>query len=99
MKTPTIEVVQEVGVTLPADVLECLRCLLGCLVGQQCLDRDFGIDWAALDAPVDRAKMLVTREIIQKIRHYEPRCNVDRVDFFGNHAVGQLTVKVVVSLV
>jgi len=45
------------------------------------LDREFGIDFAALDRPIEAAMMLLRVEIAQKIALYEPRAIVKTISF------------------
>ncbi len=64
-----------------ADVLRCLNVLYGTPVGTVALDREFGLDWSALDFPFEIAKGRLTIEIIEKTRRYEPRVEVVKVHF------------------
>lgn len=65
-----------------ADVKRCLETLLSVRAGSQPLDREFGI---SLDGtagyPLDVAKNMLALEIIEKVRIYEPRVEVDNVEF------------------
>ena len=63
------------------DIRRCLTALYSVRVGEQPLDRDFGLDWSCLDQPIPIAKNLLALEIIEKTRKYENRAAVDRVEF------------------
>ncbi len=63
------------------DIRRCLTTLYSVRVGEQPLDRDFGLDWSCLDQPVPIAKNLLSVEIIEKTRRYENRAAVDRVEY------------------
>lgn len=63
------------------DIQRCLTALYSVRVGEQPLDRDFGLDWSCLDQPIPIAKNLLALEIIEKTRKYENRAAVDRVEF------------------
>ncbi len=53
--------------------------------GEQGLDRDFGIEIRGImDAPTEEAENLMTLEIIEKIDKYEPRVEVDDIEFEYN---------------
>lgn len=82
-----------------ADVLRCLTVLYGTRVGEQGLDRDFGIDWSFLDQPMETAKAMIEAELITKTRKYEPRAQVERVTWEGDYASGNIRPKVVIALV
>ena len=82
-----------------ADVLRCLTVLYGTRVGEQALDRDFGIDWSFLDQPLTMAKAMIESELIKKTRKYEQRAQVEQVTWEGEFQSGILRPKVVVALV
>ncbi len=82
-----------------ADVLRCLTVLYGTRVGEQALDRDFGIDWSFLDQPMETAKAMIEQELIRKTRKYEKRANVEQVTWTGEFADGNIRPKVVIALV
>ena len=73
-----------------ADIQRCLETLLSIRAGSQPLDRNLGIDYdGAVGFPLDVAKNMLTLEIIEKVNTYEPRVEVDTIDFqIGND--GQL---------
>lgn len=63
------------------DIRRCLTALYSVRVGEQPLDREFGLDWSCLDKPVPIAKNLLALEIIEKTKKYEKRAAVERVEF------------------
>lgn len=62
------------------------------------MDREFGIDGAAVDRPINIVKAHLTNEIFRAVRRYEPRAVIESIDFDGDES-GQLspTIKVQVS--
>ena len=68
-KTETEEVVQNV------------RTILATRVGTVPLDRDFGVSWEHLDKPLPVARALMQSEVIEAIARYEPRANIEAVEF------------------
>lgn len=82
-----------------ADVLRCLTVLYGTRVGEQGLDRDFGIDWSFLDQPMEMAKAMIEAELIRKTRKYETRAHVEQVTWQGDYTNGNIQPKVVIALV
>ena len=67
-----------------ADIKLCLETLLSVRAGSQPLDRNFGINVA---------KNMLALEIIEKVRIYEPRVEVDNVEFDAN-TDGQLVPRI-----
>ena len=64
------------------DINECLTNLLSTIVGEQGLDRDFGIDVnGIMDAPPEQSKNMTSLEVIEKVDKYEPRVEVDNIGF------------------
>lgn len=68
-----------------ADIKLCLETLLSVRAGGQPLDREFGINLDGVAGyPLDVAKNMLALEIIEKVRIYEPRVEVDNVEFEAN---------------
>ena len=64
------------------DVDECVSNLLSTIAGEQGLDRDFGIDTSGItDMTTEEAENMLTIEVIEKIDRYEPRAEVDDIEF------------------
>lgn len=67
------------------DINECVSNLMSTISGEQGLDRVFGIETRGImDAPTEEAENLMTLEIIEKIDKYEPRVEVDDIEFEYN---------------
>lgn len=68
-----------------ADVKQCLETLFSIRAGSQPIDRNLGIDYdGIIGYPLDVAKNMLALEIISKVNTYEPRVEVDSVDFKVN---------------
>ena len=64
-----------------ADVKQCIETLCSIQAGSQPLDRDLGIDFdGVVGYPMNVASNMLSLEIIEKIRKYEPRVEVESVD-------------------
>ena len=64
-----------------ADVKQCIETLCSIQAGSQPLDRDLGIDFdGVVGYPLNVASNMLSLEIIEKIRRYEPRVEVESVD-------------------
>ena len=67
------------------DINECVSNLLSTIAGEQGLDRNFGIETREImDAPAEEAENLIALEIIEKIDKYEPRVEVEDIEFEYN---------------
>lgn len=99
MISKEVEISCENSADLRGDVMKCLCVLLGTRVGEQALDRDFGLSWDMLDMPAEAAKALLENEIVAKIRKYEPRARVVRIEWGGDAVSGNIKPKVVVEIV
>lgn len=68
-----------------ADIKQCLETLLSIRAGSQPLNRDLGIDLdSVVGYPLDVAKNMLSLEIMEKVRKYEPRVEVESVEFIGS---------------
>lgn len=62
-----------------AEVVQNVRTILATRKGSVPLDREFGLDWSFLDRPVPVAQAMLSTQVIQQLRRYEPRARVLRV--------------------
>lgn len=68
-----------------ADVKQCLETLLSIRAGSQPLDRNLGINLDDIVSyPLDVARNMLALEIIEKVNTYEPRVEVEDIEFEGN---------------
>ncbi len=64
------------------DIKQCLETLLSIQAGSQPLDRELGIDFeGVVGYPLNVARNMLSLEIIEKVARYEPRVEVDSVQF------------------
>ena len=68
-----------------ADIKQCLETLLSIRAGTQPLDRNLGIDLDGIAGyPLNVARNMLSLEIIEKVDMYEPRVEVESVEFISN---------------
>lgn len=65
--------------TVASEVIQNVRALLATMAGTVPLDRDLGVSWSFVDAPMPQAVARVNAEVVRKIQRYEPRARVLRV--------------------
>lgn len=70
-----------------------IKNILETRAGSQPADRDFGISWKCLDEIPDVAESFFVLELHEKIERYEPRVEVDEVEFYHG-ASGQMIPRI-----
>ena len=79
------------------EIYQNVQVIISTPVGTVAFDRDFGVDYSILDNPTEIAKGLISVEIIEKIRKYESRVDVDEVTFSVQNE--KIIPKIILSLV
>ena len=69
-----------------AEVLQNVRTILATRKGTVPLDRDFGLDWTWIDQPMPVAKMRCQVAVIEAINDYEPRAEIESVEWGGSES-------------
>ena len=77
-------------VTVIEEVLQNVRTIISTIKHSVPMDREFGIDGAIIDRPINIAKAHLSNEIFRAVRRYEPRAVIESIDFDGDES-GELT--------
>lgn len=80
------------------EVIQNVRTLLSTVKWTIPLARDLGISGDVVDMPILQAKAKLTQEIIQCLKTYEPRAQVQKIEFDGDIS-GKLVPKVEVRII
>ena len=90
----------------PADemteIFQNVRTIVATARGSVPLDRDFGVSWHFLDMPTSRARLAATHEIADQVAKYEPRAQVERVDWDetgGEVSQGRLKPRITLKII
>ena len=83
--------------TLAEEVVQNVRMIISTVKYSVPMDREFGIEGAILDRPVNVAKAHLTKEICRAVRRYEPRAEITDINFDGDES-GRLTPKIKVQI-
>ncbi len=83
--------------TVVEEIIQNVRCLISTLKWQIPLARDIGISGDVVDMPILQAKAKLSQEIIQCLKKYEPRVQVQKIDFEADVS-GKLIPKVEVKI-
>ncbi|MDP5277136.1 GPW/gp25 family protein [Chengkuizengella axinellae] len=86
------------GATGESEIIQNIQTILTTIKGTVPLDRGFGLDITSLDGPIQIVKAKLTHEIVNAIQEYEPRVNVESVQFHENRLEGKLIPIVKVNL-
>lgn len=62
------------------------------------LDRDFGLEQRFIDKPIQTARPILISEVLDAIEEYEPRAEVENVDFVLGDRPGALIPIVEVNI-
>ena len=62
------------------------------------LDRTLGIDARVIDMPINKAKAVISADILGGLKYHEPRAKVVSIDFSGDGMEGILIPMVKVQL-
>ena len=76
------------------DILMCLQHLYSTKTGERPLDREFGLDADIIGKPLDVAQNEYAVEVIEKTERYEPRVEVEEVEFVYNENEGVMFPKI-----
>lgn len=83
--------------TLAEEVLQNVRMIISTVKYSVPMDREFGIDGAVVDRPINIAKAHLSNEMFRAVRRYEPRAVIASIDFDGDES-GRLTPKIKVQI-
>lgn len=83
--------------TLAEEVLQNVRMLISTVKYSVPMDREFGIDGAVIDSPVNIAKAHLSNEIFRAVRRYEPRAVIESIEFNGDES-GKLTPTIKIQI-
>lgn len=83
--------------TVAEEVLQNVRTIITTIKYSIPLDREFGIDGAVVDLPINVAQAKLTNEIFRAVRRYEPRAVIESISFKAEET-GRLVPIVGVSI-
>ena len=83
--------------TIAEEVMQNVRMIISTVKYSVPMDREFGIDGAVVDRPINTAKAHLTNEIFRAVRRYEPRAAIVSIDMDGD-AHGRLTPRITVRI-
>ena len=81
------------------EVLQNVRVYLSTPKFSVVLDREFGINAMVVDRPVNKAKAIISADILGGLPRHEPRAKVMSIDFSGEGLDGILIPKVKVRVI
>lgn len=81
------------------EIAQNVQMIISTLKGSCPLDRNFGIDPARVDDPINVAQAKLSAEIATAIKTQEPRARVQRIFYSGDPNDGQLLITARIEIV
>jgi phage baseplate assembly protein W len=69
------------GATGLNEVLQNVRVIITTRIGTVMLDRKFGLDYSFLDAPQNKAQLMMIQQMCQGLTNFEPRVTFSHIQF------------------
>lgn len=69
------------GATGLNEVLQNVRVVITTRIGTVMLDRKFGLDFSFLDAPQNKAQLMIVQQMCQGLTNFEPRVRFSNIQF------------------
>lgn len=73
-----------IGATGLADINQCIRYIVACVMYSCPMDRGFANSGSYIDAPIPHAVAMRIAELTEAIEHYEPRVQVTSIKFISS---------------
>ena len=83
--------------TIAEEVMQNVRMIISTIKYSVPMDREFGIDGAVVDRPINIAKAHLSNEIFRAVRRYEPRAVIESIEFNGDES-GKLTPTIKIQI-
>lgn len=83
--------------TIAEEVMQNVRMIISTVKYSVPMDREFGIDGAVVDRPINIAKAHLSNEIFRAVRRYEPRAVIESIEFNGDES-GKLTPTIKIQI-
>lgn len=101
-----MKIVQEISLLQKVDfgadgvdeVLQNVRFILSTVIDSCVMHRDFGVAADSVDAPIEIAKARLALSCIESVQKYEPRAQIESIDFEEDPLNGRLIPKVKVVI-
>ena len=83
--------------TIAEEVIQNVRMIISTVKYSVPMDREFGIDGAVVDRPINIAKAHLSNEIFRAVRRYETRAVIESIEFNGDES-GKLTPTIKIQI-
>lgn len=76
--------------SLEAEIAQNLIMIATTKVGTVPYNRLFGFDFYMLDMPINQAKAMYSKELIEKVKRFEPRAEIKEIEYKTDDLNGRL---------
>jgi len=80
------------------EVLQNVYMIISTVKGTVPLDRNFGITSRNIDRPFPAATALLQTALYEAVEEYEPRADIENIDFDYEHKSGNIAIKIEVNI-
>ena len=79
--SPAEQTAFDLGATGLNEILQNVRVILTTRIGTVMLDRRFGLDFSFLDAPQNKAQLIMVQQMCLGLTYFEPRVTFSSIQF------------------
>jgi hypothetical protein len=96
--SPAQQTALDLGATGLNEVLQNVRIIITTRIGTVMLDRKFGLDFSFLDAPQNKAQLMIVQQMCQGLTFFEPRVTFSGIQFGIDPVTYALNVTLAISI-
>jgi hypothetical protein len=96
--SPAEQEALNLGATGLNEVLQNVRIIVTTRIGTVMLDRKFGLDYNFLDAPQDKAQLMMVQQLCMGLTNFEPRVTFSRIQFGINPTTYAMDVTLAINI-
>jgi uncharacterized protein len=88
----------DLGATGLNEILQNVRIIITTRIGSVMLDRRFGLDFSFLDAPQNKAQLMIVQQMCQGLTLFEPRVTFVGIQFSINTVTYAMNVMLAIDI-
>lgn len=96
--SPPDQIALDLGATGLNEVLQNVRIIITTRIGTVMLDRKFGLDFSFIDAPQNKAQLMMVQQLCMGLTYFEPRVTFSHIQFGINPTTYAMDVLLAVNI-